>query len=484
MLSKPIFTLKNPKNRILLLLLGTILLILTKERGAIHLLGWVAPVPFLMFLRVSKGRRDRFLFMGIFCLGFIVAMSKYFQPPWPRVMALGYGIPLGVAHGAGYLIWDRLRQGIPDWLGNLVFAASMIAMEWAMYTFSPFSSLGVAAHSQLNNLPLLQTVSLFGVCGLSFLLYWFSAVVTQGFIDRKFPLYQTSFVAGLVVLIHIWGTFRIENLSISPTATIAAIQTDFDWFGTPEIPTIEQRSKITDALFDRSTKAAKEGAKMVVWSEISNAISPKDEPELIKRGQAHAKLHGIHLVMSYLNILSMTPIKWENKYVWVNPKGEIVDTYLKHKPARPVEPAVKGKGVPKVVETGFGKAAGAICFDFDFPQIGLALAQNGADFVFLPAADTLSVDPFHTQMASIRAIEGGYSVVRATRHGTSVGIGPYGRFRGWLNANESNDKTLIVKVPAKSIWTLYKTIGNVLPLINVLFLTFLTGWKLLQRRTV
>jgi apolipoprotein N-acyltransferase len=485
MMPRKVFTFETRSSRYLLLLLGVLLLFLTRERWAVHLLGWIAPVPFLVFLKTFKGRRSELLFLGMFCLGFIAGAAKIFTPPWPRMMILAFGIPIGVIHGAGYLIWNRLRRGIPSWLGNLVFAASMVTMEWALYSFTPFGSTSAAAYTQLDNLPMLQTVSLFGICGLSFLLYWFAAVTAEGLTERRIPLRQACLAVGIIAVAHIWGTFRIGSPVKTPTATVATVQTDFDWFATPVLPSSEQRRKVMDTLFERSAQAAAKGAQMVVWNELSNIIDPQDEPDLIKRGQAFSRSHRAHLVMSYLTMLSMEPMKWENKYVWLNPEGEVTDIYLKHKPAGPVEPAVPGKGVPKVVETGFGKAAGAICFDFDFPQIGLALARNGVDFVFVPGADTLSIDPYHTQIAAVRAIEGGYSAVRSARHGLSAGFGPYGRARGLLSANESNEKILIVTVPAASVPTLYKLVGDIVPWLSAAFLLFLIGrrfWRRVQRK--
>lgn len=158
------------------------------------------------------------------------------------------------------------------------------------------------------------------------------------------------------------------------------------------------------------------------------------------------------------------------------------DTYLKHKPAVPVEPAVQGKGAPKAAETGFGKAAGAICFDFDFPQIGLTMARGGVDFVFVPGADTPSIDPYHTLVSSMRAIEGGYSVIRSVRHGASIGVDPVGRIRGWLNTNESDNKILLVTIPTQKVWTLYKTVGDVVAWLSIGFLFYLVGWRFYLRR--
>jgi len=474
------FDFQSKRGRFLLLGAGILLVFLTRERWAVPLLAWIAPVPFLMFLRTTRGWRSAFLFVGVFCLASVLGAAKSFTPPWPRFMAVAFGVPIGLVLGAGYLVWNRLRQYAPPWLGNLAFAAAMVTVEWVLYSLTPFGTIGVAANTQLDDLPLLQTASVWGACGLSFLIYWFAAIAAEAICEKRLPPRQSAVVAGLMMVAHIWGAWRIGTPVFSPSATVAAVQTDFDWFATPAIPPIEERKKVTDRLFARTETAARRGARMVVWNEIANMVDPPDEPALLQRAKALGRAHRIHLVLSYLKLLSANPIRWENKYVWIGPKGEIVDTYLKHKPAKPVEPAVEGSGVPKVASTGFGNAAGAICFDFDFPGIGLDLARGGVDFAFVPGADSFSIDPYHTQIAALRAIEGGYSVIRSARHGTSAGIDPYGRIQGRLSANESDEKILLVTIPTRAVWTLYKVVGDSVVWLSMLLLMGLAGRQIVR----
>ena len=56
--------------------------------------------------------------------------------------------------------------------------------------------------------------------------------------------------------------------------------------------------------------------------------------------------------------------------------------------------------------------------------------------------------------------------------GLSAGIDPYGRLRGWLSANESQDRLLLVTLPASAVPTLYARIGDLLVLAGAAFV----GW--------
>ena len=468
------------KMQILLLLTGTVLLGLSQVRFGVGLLAWVAPVPFLVFLRRTDGWLSRLALMGVLCLAWTLAAAKYITPPLPYVLILLNGVSFGIVNGIGYLAWDRLRRGLPSHLSSIAFAAILVALEWLQYSFTPLASNGAAAYTQLENLAFLQMASLFGITGLSLLMYWFAAVVADGLVERRVAWRQTALVVGLIVLAHVGGAFRIGSPSKGETVTVATVGTDSTWFGGP-FPGEVERRKIDDDLFDRTVQAAMAGAKLVVWNEVSTFVDPQDEQSLIDRAGKIARNHQIHLVMSYIVPVQRDPLQVENKYTWIGPPGDVIDTYLKHKPV-PGEPSIPGDGNAKVVETEFGTVTGAICFDFDFPQVGLDRASRGADIVFVPSSDTAGVDPFHTQIAAVRAIEGGYSVVRSTRLGLSAGIDPRGRIRGWLSANETDERILLVTIPQRSVWTLYGVIGDALVYIALMYLLVLLAMQFARRK--
>jgi apolipoprotein N-acyltransferase len=77
-------------------------------------------------------------------------------------------------------------------------------------------------------------------------------------------------------------------------------------------------------------------------------------------------------------------------------------------------------------------------------------------------------------MAALRAIEGGFSIVRATRFGLSAGIDAHGRLRGQQSTNESTEPFVLASVPTTRIATVYSALGNLvlLPLLGLL------GWAL------
>jgi len=126
----------------------------------------------------------------------------------------------------------------------------------------------------------------------------------------------------------------------------------------------------------------------------------------------------------------------------------------------------------KIVHTEYGNITGAICYDYDFPQMALTQARLGADLVVVPGMDWRGMLMQHTLMARIRAIEGGFSVLRSANEATSMGFNNYGQIRAAMSDFGNNDKILIASLPVGKINTLYSRIGNLIAYIAIAALLF------------
>jgi apolipoprotein N-acyltransferase len=208
----------------------------------------------------------------------------------------------------------------------------------------------------------------------------------------------------------------------------------------------------------------------VVWPEAANLLLPEEERELTWSMARLAREREIELVVSYIMPVSFAPLRYENRARWFAPDGSERAAYLKYHPV-PGEPAVPGEAPAPALHTRFGLASLAICYDYDFPALARTHARSGAGLVAIPASDWRG-DPIHSEMAAMRAIEGGFSIARATRFGLSAGIDAHGRLRGQQSTNESGEPYVMVSLPSTRIATPYAALGNwvLAPLIAVL------GW--------
>jgi len=448
------------------LAIGTALIAAAHLRWGIGPLAWVAPVPFLWVLRRSGGWGARLAVIAALFAGFSLAMLKITTAPLNPAFALLFALPIAVLQGGAYLLWDRIRRSTNEVVAVLSFPALAVSAEYAQHRFTPFASWGAAAYTQLELLPLLQLASLLGMAGVSFVVYFFAAALESLFSRgrRAAPLFVAACTAVCAALT--FGTLRLELARPGETMRVAAVGTDGTFNGWP-VPADDERARIDDGLFARTHAAARAGAKLVAWTEAATIVLPDEERAFLDRLGATARRDAIELVAGYIVPLPGDS-SFENKYAWLRPDGTLDHTYLKHEPV-PGEPAIRGQSAPKAVDTALGVATGALCYDYDFPALALEHARLGLDLAVVPSSDWRGIDPIHTQMASLRAIEGGFSLLRSTRFGLSAGFDPYGRARAWESAFDTRARVLLASLPTRRVATVYSRVGDAFALLCALF---------------
>ncbi len=459
--------------RYVLLISGTVLISLADMRGGIGLLAWFAPVPFLLYAINYTGKKNSLLLFITILIAAHLSLLKMITPPIPIIMTPMFAIPAGVTLWLLYTIWSKLyhRTGPAFSIGTYV--ALLVIFEWVQSFTSEMGVWGTLAHSQLQNLPLLQLASITGMLGISAIMAWIAgiiAVTVQNGINRPLLIHWIAFSA-VIIGVLLYGNIRILSSQDGPYVRVAAVTSDYIPSG--KLPDGDDPVIIaeTNRMFKRSSDAASMGAKFVVWNEGSTLIEKTDESAFIKRAQSWAIDHKTSLIAAYIVPLPNEERKFENKYIWIDPDGIIAEEYFKHHPV-PGEGSIQGIDKLEAVETKYGKMAGAICYDYDFPHISLEHARLGAGIVMLPSSDWRGIDPQHTMMTRVRAIEGGFSILRSVRAATSMGFDAYGRIRGSLPYFEQNDRILVVSLPTQKISTLYSRTGDLLPYLAVLYLIY------------
>jgi len=459
----------NKINPLWYLVIGVATMALTHMTFSIEVMAWISSVPFLIYLSLTQGWRSRLIFSFAFVLAWSLVVAKIISDPIPPVLIFLYSIPISLFHLPGYLIWSKFKN---KKYALFLFPVIMIIMEWIQYTFTPLASWGVAAYTMHDNVSLIQTVSLFGLAGLSFLIYWVNVSIANIIIKRKISISTFQLPLIMLFLLIIFGSIRYDMSKANgiDTVTVAAVGTDSEVSGLP-LPTKESNEHTKLALFKRTRTAANGGAKIIAWNEAALFIMPEDENEWINSIKELAIELNITLVASYVTPISQTPLRYENKYQFVDSSGNITHSYLKHQPV-PGEPAVQGKSPLKVVNITGTKIGGAICYDYDFPYLAKGYGELGADMVILPSSDWRGIDPVHTEMAAFRAVEQGHSVLRSTRFGLSAAITPYGEMVSQMSSFDKNDKIMYAQLSAKGVTTLFSIIQDSFVYLCIGFLLF------------
>jgi apolipoprotein N-acyltransferase len=462
------------------LVIGVFTLTASQFSFNIDLAAYIACVPFLIYLSITKGWKTRLLFFLALIMAWSVATAKIISSPLSYIFVFLYSVPLSLVQLPGYLIWDRFKNH--KW-AVLIFPAVMTLMEWIQYTFTPFASWGVAAYTQSHSIYLMQSVSLFGMAGLSFVIYWINTSIAGIVVTRKMTPLTFQFPFGILILLIVFGAFRydISKSQGREVICVAAIGTDSKVGGLP-LPAEEIHARNIAGLLERTRIAAKAGAELVVWNEAATFVLPDNEPVWIDSLKALADGLDISLVASYVVPVSQGPLKYENKYLFCNPSGDVAYTYLKHQPV-PGEPAIQGHEPLEVIDVAGTKMGGVVCYDYDFPYLAKGFGKLHADIVAVPSSDWRGIDPIHTRMAAFRAVEQGHSVLRSTRFGLSAAITPYGEMISQMSSFDQNNKIMIAHLPVKGVVTIYSIIGDTFVFLCILFIaSFIIQIILLKRR--
>ncbi|MFT4975857.1 MAG: apolipoprotein N-acyltransferase [Myxococcota bacterium] len=462
------------------LVLGILAAAVTGMRFNVPWVAWIQPVPWLIYLRRTRSLKSRLAFFGALQVGLFLQLVTIITEPLPWFFAPMFSVPMALSLGLALWLFEVWRRRIGDRWGVVLFVALTVVLEWVAGRYGAQGSWGSVAYTQIDNLALLQSTSLVGLSGIAALMASAAALATvaiDGERDRAWRV-GVAATAGLLLVAQLWGAWRLTQPLDGPHVTVAGVVSDIG-LGAGGMPSDAEMAAATDALFARSEAAMARGAELVVWNEGAIAVSRDEEASLQARGLALSATHGADLVLAYVVPLDGMA-SFENKYVWLTPTGP-AETYLKHHPV-PGEGSVKGTAPIVALDRPYGRVAGAICYDYDFPALGRAHAAQGAGLVVVPSSDWAGIDPLHTRMASVRGIEGGYSVLRPVRWATSGAFDAYGRPHATMSWFEDTDRVFVTRLPVTQHNTLYNRIGDVLPASSGLGLLALAGLGLRRRR--
>jgi apolipoprotein N-acyltransferase len=472
---------RNLSNNQLLILAA---LVATLANGVWFLpaLSWIYPVFLMLFTRRCSVLKGALFGVPILVMG---SVAQYLAMDFPGPAAIGIviGIGAGVGSYIPFLI-DRLTfRRLSPALAVFIYPLTEVTLAWVGALTN--GSWGSIAYTQYDNLALLQITSITGIYGVNFLMGWFAAVVVtvsqEGFENtrRSVLIYATVLAAVLL-----FGQARL-NFFAPNTETVrtAALTADDDLFNLFSEDNFRESALVNgEKLLERSRRAADLGAELIIWQEAGVPIHKDDEPLLIERARELTREKGIHLTISLMTVSEGFPkVFGENKIILIKPDGELVWEYLKAKPVPIIEPSVPGDGKIHTTETDLGKLAGVICYDMDWPGLIRQAGKADVDIMLAPSNDWKPIRKLHSRMASFRAIENGFSLLRATGNGLSAGFDYQGRMLAASDSFENDQNLMIADLPKKGVTTIYARIGDVFATMVSLALIALLGLALRNR---
>ena len=442
------------------------------------------PILFLCMIYLNPTRKVCLIISSIYAIGFIVQF-------WRAIgmdikICIIVAILLSFLKVLPYIYWSKSKMRFQD---TIIFASIMVSIEYIIYLIYPILGGLSDAYTQYQNLYLLQLVTVTGIYGITFLMYWTAAVViwiwnnkNQKEYIRKYIIVYGS-VIGLVfvygvVMFHFAGnsdkSIRIAGVTV-PISEL--LNNDEDVYSTFYTNTFTDenitnaRSKLSsaaDELFLKTELEAQAGAKIVFWSELNGAVLKQDEDLLLQRASDLAKQEEVYLIVSLLVKPPYMDLK-ENKTAAFNPQGELISEYFKH--GRSIgELCQKRDGILKSFDTEYGRIAPFICSDMAFLSKIQQAGRDNVDILIVPASDWKEMTLLAAKTAIVRGVENGSNIIRHTNKGMSI----VSDFRGSVLAQtdyfQSDTKTFSAQVLTKGRFTLYSYIGNLFVYLCNLYL--------------
>jgi apolipoprotein N-acyltransferase len=461
----------------LYLITGAILLAISNGRWIIPVAAWLAPVFLLRFLRIKKPLSGLIVGALVFIPVSLLMWLKMLIPVKHGVFPVLLIAGLALYQYLPYVIDRLVSIRLNGFVSTLVFPLACTSMEYTLSLLNPYATFGSLGYTQYGNLPLMQLASVTGIWGIIFLMTWFASVVNwiweSNFLrircTKAISIYGTIFI--LVLLL---GGARMALFAPDDnTVRIASITRSADYSAKlrgsvhlrdRQLVSMQER----DHLLDLSLRAARLGAKIVFWQEYA-IVYVDDENSFIEPGRELAKKENIYLGMAFSTVArnsrgdpagpSEPATPPQNKIIMIAPSGEIAWQYAKANPV-PGEGIAPGDGEIHSLMTPYGKIASVICFDLDFPDYIRQAGADDVDILLAPALDWKEIYPLSTHLTVFRALENGFSLVRAAGNGLSIAVDYYGQTRSTADYYTDADRVMIADLPTSGVPTLYSIIAD------------------------
>jgi apolipoprotein N-acyltransferase len=486
---------------ILLAAVSGVALALSFPQPDFSFLAWFALVPLLLVMRRAPFRAGfiagvAFFACALYWLNIVMVTYGRLHPFLSLIAYLLLVLYLALFFAVATWLASRLKErlGYPVSLTLPIIWIALELLRSILLTGFPWVLLG---YSQHENLPMIQSVDLFGVYGISGLIILSNCVIAA-FInwlkesDKRF--YEGRYAIILLLLLaanYGYGTYKLgADSKETEMLSLALIQGNIDqtmkWAPENQFRTIETYNKLSAAI-------SVQKPDLLIWPESATPFYFQD-----LSGLQQAVIETPLTVGS--SLLTGSPAyekngsdyRYFNSAFLVSPQGQMLGRSDKVHLVPFGEYVPLGQFFPFIDKLVYGIgdfSAGEIkplnlnghslgvliCYEAIFPELARAYVNAGSSFLVNITNDAWfgrSSAPYqHLAMSRFRAIENRRWLVRSANTGISAIINPSGQIVKQTSLFE--EAALAGSVELIKDTTLYSRFGDVLPL---LFLLVSTVW--------
>jgi apolipoprotein N-acyltransferase len=231
--------------------------------------------------------------------------------------------------------------------------------------------------------------------------------------------------------------------------------------GTNDVPAAAgaPAQRLLTAYAEQAAMLADQGARAIVLPEKLVYVTPETAPAADALFQPIADRTGATLVVGV--DFESPSVAWNQARVY-RPHQPVL-TYAKHHLLPPFEDKFRPGTWRTTWSASTATWGTAICKDMDFTPLSRHYGQDGAGLMLVPGWDFDIDRGFHGHIAVMRAVEDGFSLVRAAKNGYLTVTDNRGRIlaeRRSDAAPATQFVTLTATVPATHSPTLFQLIGD------------------------
>jgi apolipoprotein N-acyltransferase len=476
-----------------------ILLVFSFPPFNLHFLAWIALAPFFYALATSpseKRKKWKLAFRQAPSLGLVLgAIFSYGTLYWLyNIFGMTALLLIAVLCLFFFLYASILKLILSRWNHRyaLPIAAPVlwVAIEYfrAEGWWLKFSWMSLG-YSQHNFLPTLQFASILGQYGISLLIVLVNSTIVLLILNRSDKKLVVRASAPLLLVAMAILSFGIVSAGeeFKPTVRVKLVQDEDSDF----------------SVYARLTEHLPADFDFVLWPEYALPEFIEQEPELRSRIKDLAILTDSYLILgakdraeqysSRLGVRMMRNqgaseaeideiFKFHNAAYLFSPEGEIIGKYYKANPIQFFADGIAGTEFPSF-ETDFGRIGILICYDADYSYVARRITRNGAEMLFIPTYDHMSWSVLqhkqHSAMTSMRAVENGRFIARATTSGISQIVDPNGRITHSIGIGKCD--AIIGSIEPIVGLTFYTRFGFILPYLCIIASFALCFFVMLQK---
>jgi apolipoprotein N-acyltransferase len=367
-------------------------------------LTWLAPLPILLLAPRVSARTAAAAAFTAYLLGGANVWHYYvfgLELPVPLLALVVVLFPL-LLTGAVLLFRVVLLRG-HGLTAAVAFAAGVAAAEYLVSLATPAGANWSLAPTQSDFLPVLQTASVTGGWGVSFLVSLLPAALA---VARPRVVAAGVLVVGLATGLGALRLTTVDELPPSPRLTLLSARTDHDEV---RVDTPAGRELVA-AYVEWLRTAPDDGSRIVVLPEIGFRADDSTLPSLLDPLADAARARGVDVVVG-VSVEAGERIFNAAYYLSAD------ETVVYHK-----QHMVPGQEDAFTAGTSLAFAPGsrigiAICADLGHPEFGRSYGRAGAGLLVVPALD-FTVDAWsQSRVQQLRGVESGFSVARAAHLG-------------------------------------------------------------------